>query len=525
MEQSQSIKYNYKTIKTIIEERGCKLDMTENEFDLVYTGVKSNISIISLCTHPTIVQFNNFLYSNTGLVCKNCHYEKFQQAIPGDYNLQEYKVIKGLSKFCTDLDFKISSDGCLADFSIKPKICIEDIWLPVQIKTTMKSNHGIYTFRLKSEYEDMCVICFAIEDQRVWIVNYNEVKNTKLSIGINSSTCDEYEIGTNELSTKLQFLYDNSQKYKLCDILNRLPEQMKQEHEFREFRENMFQEFTFDYPEIDSRVYDVIINKRYKVQDKVITSYLRKNKKTTSYTVHLSRSQSKYRYGDNDYYWLFLPDKKGVYILPDDRLLDADIISIENEPIENNVTVILHPYKTDISNMKYGWMNEYLYFFDNDIKRIYKLFDDISKPEIEVIDEYFQIISKSRFNGIDKKCVHNLVVRIFDNVITSNKIDELAASMSKLKIQRYCEMCNNDINDGNKSGHCEQCYAKMLFQSGKGRKVVRPSYEQLIKELNDSNYKQVAKKYGVSDNSIRKWIKMYKKHGDNTLTPQFISNM
>lgn len=43
------------------------------------------------------------------------------------------------------------------------------------------------------------------------------------------------------------------------------------------------------------------------------------------------------------------------------------------------------------------------------------------------------------------------------------------------------------------------------------RKVERPSYETLLKELEESNYSAVGRKYGVSDNSIRKWLKSYKK--------------
>ena len=35
----------------------------------------------------------------------------------------------------------------------------------------------------------------------------------------------------------------------------------------------------------------------------------------------------------------------------------------------------------------------------------------------------------------------------------------------------------------------------------------RPSREQLLKEIEDTNYCTVGKKYGVSDNAIRKWIK------------------
>ena len=44
----------------------------------------------------------------------------------------------------------------------------------------------------------------------------------------------------------------------------------------------------------------------------------------------------------------------------------------------------------------------------------------------------------------------------------------------------------------------------------KQRKVVnRPSKEVLFKEINDMTFVQVGKKYGVTDNTIRKWCKLY----------------
>lgn len=45
------------------------------------------------------------------------------------------------------------------------------------------------------------------------------------------------------------------------------------------------------------------------------------------------------------------------------------------------------------------------------------------------------------------------------------------------------------------------------------RRVERPSYEALLKETAEFGFVATGKKYGVSDNSIRKWIKMYQKHG------------
>jgi hypothetical protein len=41
------------------------------------------------------------------------------------------------------------------------------------------------------------------------------------------------------------------------------------------------------------------------------------------------------------------------------------------------------------------------------------------------------------------------------------------------------------------------------------RKVDRPPYEQLMAELAASNYSAVGRKYGVSDNAVRKWVRWY----------------
>jgi hypothetical protein len=41
------------------------------------------------------------------------------------------------------------------------------------------------------------------------------------------------------------------------------------------------------------------------------------------------------------------------------------------------------------------------------------------------------------------------------------------------------------------------------------RKVVRPSYEQLMADLARTNFCAVGRKYGVSDNAVRKWVRWY----------------
>jgi hypothetical protein len=43
------------------------------------------------------------------------------------------------------------------------------------------------------------------------------------------------------------------------------------------------------------------------------------------------------------------------------------------------------------------------------------------------------------------------------------------------------------------------------------RKVPRPSYEQLLSDLQSMSFVAVGRKYGVSDNAVRKWLRWYER--------------
>ncbi len=43
------------------------------------------------------------------------------------------------------------------------------------------------------------------------------------------------------------------------------------------------------------------------------------------------------------------------------------------------------------------------------------------------------------------------------------------------------------------------------------RKVERPSYEKLLEEIEEMGYSAVGRKYGVSDNAVRKWVRFYER--------------
>lgn len=71
------------------------------------------------------------------------------------------------------------------------------------------------------------------------------------------------------------------------------------------------------------------------------------------------------------------------------------------------------------------------------------------------------------------------------------------------KVQRYCKDCGEKISKI--SIRCRRC-ASIVNQFHR-RKVERPSLEILLHDVNNLGYLGTGKKYGVSDNAIRKWIK------------------
>jgi hypothetical protein len=56
--------------------------------------------------------------------------------------------------------------------------------------------------------------------------------------------------------------------------------------------------------------------------------------------------------------------------------------------------------------------------------------------------------------------------------------------------------------EGLKGRRCELCGPQT-------RKVERPSYEQLMADVESMTFVAIGRKYGVSDNAVRKWIRWY----------------
>ena len=78
--------------------------------------------------------------------------------------------------------------------------------------------------------------------------------------------------------------------------------------------------------------------------------------------------------------------------------------------------------------------------------------------------------------------------------IKNSKYDNYKRIMKKKKC-----VCGNDITIG--ASLCVDCSKKRM------RKVERPSINILMNEIQENGYSATVRKYGVSDNAIRKWLK------------------
>ena len=65
----------------------------------------------------------------------------------------------------------------------------------------------------------------------------------------------------------------------------------------------------------------------------------------------------------------------------------------------------------------------------------------------------------------------------------------------------YCIDCGKEISHG-----ATRCYECATLNK---RLVPRPTKEQLYEDLLNNSFLAVGKKYGVSDNAVRKWCKSY----------------
>ena len=127
------------------------------------------------------------------------------------------------------------------------------------------------------------------------------------------------------------------------------------------------------------------------------------------------------------------------------------------------------------------------------------------KEMIEAIKKSYTMSEALRRCGlVEKGGNFNRIRRVMNRYSVGLLKKQKKLSSKKRQVKKcLCPECGKEIR--NRSIICNECRGKSQ------RKTKRPPYKQLLKEIKETSYVAVGRKYGVSDNAIRKWIKTYEK--------------
>ena len=83
-----------------------------------------------------------------------------------------------------------------------------------------------------------------------------------------------------------------------------------------------------------------------------------------------------------------------------------------------------------------------------------------------------------------------------------------------VKRTRQCAVCGEEFSPrGPRQRYCSRRCGGRSPANAARRRAVRPSYEVLVAEVAARGWAAVGRRYGVSDNAVRKWVRHYEREG------------
>jgi len=258
----------YDKYKFLFEENKCKLLTSFSEFEKLSKDQRNiqnvHVKYIAICNHENDITICSFVQHNCGRMCKKCttlDIKKTSKKSDGaaKSTSMEDDGIEYLITILQDyFDIKLSDEGCLTDFVIKPKNINDDKYLQIQLKTTEKAISSYkFTFHC-NEYKNHLIICLCLFDKNMWLFNGNDFVVTQgISIGKKDSKySDNKIINFDDLVKRLTDFYEILPNFTWKEINIPISDDCKKEQEFRRHREQICNFITFAYPTRHGLVYD-----------------------------------------------------------------------------------------------------------------------------------------------------------------------------------------------------------------------------------------------------------------------------
>ena len=359
------VKLTYDRVNGIFEEQGCVLLMPEEEFNKSKVHCKSWFKIRSSCGHERIAHLDSFISFGCGVLCKECMSKRTYE--PVDCSNVEYQGFCAIREAIqSEWDVFKMVEGTKADFAIKPKTVNEDEWVAVQLKVTRKpvTKWDNYCFcNVDKNYNGMVVLCICLQDKRTWAFEGSQVLNVKrLQIGNKTSKYSPNEVVFTDVSNSLKAFYDTLPKHHVHSLNVPIGEAQQREQMYRKKREEALPFIDFVYPEEEALKYDFTVG-NLKIQEKVASQHTKRGKKINSYCVNLTNRNRYYKEGDNDLYWINIPDNQMFYLFPEAVLVKHNYVKNSTNEVRTRL-LNLHPKTARAEFLNDPWANDYIFRYD-----------------------------------------------------------------------------------------------------------------------------------------------------------------
>ena len=349
---------NYTKVTECFIKAGCQLLTRYEEFERRRNELPKKfyhfvrVEFIGTCSHESSVVFTNFKLRKTGIICKECI--RKQSSVAERQNCYEIELlgIKIVEEYLKGYDILRTKEGCRADLAIKKKT--DDNWIPIQIKTSLKQMHNMYSFKhCNKDYSGMLLFCICISEKKIWILPFSTELPSSINISLKSKY-DKYLAINEKLTESIEKYNDSIIVQSLDAIMLPVNPLQQREQEYVRKREATIPCLEYKYPEIQSEIYDFICNGK-KVQEKVV-GYHRKALYCTFARNHTKkdgkRQQRTYMVGENDYYWFHSSIDDRFWIIPEEVLVEKGYVTIEKTKKQ-----YIRISDTEWDNYKYDYNN------------------------------------------------------------------------------------------------------------------------------------------------------------------------